>query len=108
MAAVEPISILVAVPGGKPVMEEPRPRPREQVITVAPKLVTVWAAQTPQLTAAAPRESFARVDIGVRRTRAANMRDVGMDIADERKSFGWLMQRSLKGFQVIGLLDECW
>lgn len=41
MAAAEPISILVAVPGGKPVTEVPGLRPSKPLITVGPELVTV-------------------------------------------------------------------
>ena len=101
MAAAEQISMLVAVPGGKPVMEVPGVRPREPLITVGPELVTVWAAQTPNLRLVAPSESFARVDVGVRRRRAARMRDVAVDIADANESVGWLMRRSLELFQGI-------
>lgn len=50
MAAAEPTSVLVAVPGGKPVIEVPGLRPSEPMITVGPELVTVWAAQTPNWT----------------------------------------------------------
>lgn len=98
MAAAEPISILVAVPGGKPVTEVPGLRPSKPLITVGPELVTVWAAQTPNLTVVAPRESFARVDVGVRRRRAASMRNVGGNIADENGFVGWLIRRSLEVF----------
>lgn len=91
--------MLVAVPGGKPVIEEPGLMPREPLITVGPELVTVWAAQTPNLRLVAPRESFARVDVGVRSRRATSMRDVGVDIADANESVGWLMRRSLELFQ---------
>lgn len=44
----------------------------------------------------APRESFPRVDVGVRR-RIASMRDVGGNIADENKFVGWLMRRNFGG-----------
>lgn len=75
-------------------MEEPGVRPREPRITVGPELVTVWEAQTPKLRAVAPRESFAKVDVGVRRRRAASMRDIGGDIADEKESVNWLMREA--------------
>lgn len=35
----------------------------------------------------APRESFARVDFGVRRRRAASIKNVGGDIAEMRTDF---------------------
>lgn len=103
MAAAEPISILVAVPGGKPVVEEPGVRPRKPSITVGPELVTVWAAQTPNLTVVAPRESCAKVDVGMRRRRAASMRNVGgnPDIADQKGYVGWLMRRVFDKFQEV-------
>lgn len=41
MAAAGPISILVAVPGGKPVTEVPGLRPSKLLIIVGPELVTV-------------------------------------------------------------------
>lgn len=55
----------------------------------------------------APRESFARVDVGVRRRRAASMRDVGGNIADENRFVGWLIRRSFGGISrglIVGRL----
>lgn len=106
MAAAEPTSILVAVPGGKPVIEEPGERPREPLIMVGPELVTVWAAQTPKLTVVAPRESFARIDVGVRRRRVASMKNVGGDIADEKVSDCWLANTNNFGGISKGLMVE--
>lgn len=102
IAAAEPISILVALPGGKPVVEVPGVRPTEPLITVGPEFVTVWAAQTPKLRVVAPRESFARVDVGVKRRRAASMRDVDGDIADERNLLAGYWEEAWGDFMEFG------
>ena len=50
----------------------------------------------------APRESFARVAFGVRRRRAASIKNVGGDIADENGFVGWLMRRfCMERFQEV-------
>lgn len=48
-------SMVVAVPGGKPVMEVPGETPIEPVTTVLPALVIVVAAQAPKFRVTAPR-----------------------------------------------------
>lgn len=54
-AATVVTSIVVAMPGGKPVMEVPGETPIEPVTTVLPALVIVVAAQTPKSRVTAPR-----------------------------------------------------
>lgn len=48
-------SIVVAMPGGKPVMEVPDETPMGPITTVLPALVMVVAAQTPKFRVIAPR-----------------------------------------------------
>ena len=55
MATAEPTSVVVATPGGKPVMPVPGDRQMEPDTIVSPELVIVEEALTPQSFEFAPR-----------------------------------------------------
>ena len=108
LAAGVVISKVVALPGGKPVMDDPGETPREPTTWVLPTLVTVAAAQTPKFLVDIPRASWAKVAAGPQRRAIATARRTIRDISDNGECFGWDLKKLVgiwTGYQ-CGM--RCW